>query len=90
MIDKTLSGAIMNQETVTVELSDEKRRVLDTIATETQRDRAEVISEAIDVYLETYTWQIAEIQQGLVEAEAGDFATEADVQAAFRKLTCAS
>lgn len=80
----------MNQETVTVELSDEKRRVLDTIATETQRDRAEVISEAIDVYLETYTWQIAEIQQGLVEAEAGDFATEADVQAAFRKLTCAS
>ena len=38
----------MNQETVSVRLTDEKRRALDAITTDMQRDRSEVISEAIN------------------------------------------
>jgi len=40
--------------------------------------------------LEIHQWQIEEIRQGITEAEAGDFATEEEVQAVFARLTNAS
>jgi predicted transcriptional regulator len=50
-------------------------------------DRCDLINEASNLYLEIAHWQVAEIQQGLSEAEAGEFATEDEVQAVLARLT---
>jgi predicted transcriptional regulator len=80
----------MSKENITFRLDSDKRTALDEIAAGMDRDRSYILNEAITAYLEMYQWQIDEIQQGLAEAEAGDFASEAEVQAMFAKLTHAS
>jgi predicted transcriptional regulator len=50
-------------------------------------DRRDLINEAIALYLEIDHWQMAEIQSGIAEAEAGNFATEDEVQAVLARLT---
>jgi len=77
----------MSKENITFRLEHEKRVVLDTIAAGLDRDRTYVLNEAVDLYLEVYQWQIAEIEAGIAEADAGDFATEEEVQTVFAKLT---
>ncbi|MGI0488792.1 CopG family ribbon-helix-helix protein [Pantanalinema rosaneae CENA516] len=77
----------MSKENVTFRLDSEKRAALDAIAAGMDRDRSYLINEAISLYLEMHQWQIEEIQQGLAEADAGDFATEEEVQAVFARLT---
>lgn len=77
----------MSKENVTFRLENEKRVILDAIAAGLDRDRTYVLNEAVDLYLEVYQWQIAEIKAGLAEADAGDFATDEEVQSVFAKLT---
>jgi predicted transcriptional regulator len=77
----------MSKENITFRLDRDRRVALDAIAAGLDRDRSYIINEAINLYLELHQWQIAEIQQGMAEAEAGDFATEDDVQAVFGRLT---
>ncbi len=77
----------MSKENITFRLDNEKRVILDTIAAGLDRDRTYVLNEAVDLYLEVYQWQIAEIEAGVAEADAGDYATDEEVQAVFAKLT---
>lgn len=42
---------------------------------------------AIDFYLETEEWQIAEIECGLSDAQAGQFITDEETMALFRQYT---
>ena len=48
------------------------------------RDRSYLINEAVDHYLEVKQWHIAETQKAITDADAGKFASTADVQAFFR------
>ena len=75
----------MSKETITFRLEAEKREALDAIAVQMDRDRSYVLNEAINAYLEVNQWQIDHIQEGLRQADAGEFATEAEVKAAFEK-----
>lgn len=77
----------MSKENITFRLDSDRRVALDAIAAGLDRDRSYIINEAINLYLEIYHWQVAEIQSGIAEAEAGDFATEDEVQAVFARLT---
>jgi predicted transcriptional regulator len=77
----------MSKENITFRLDSDKRTTLDAIAAGMDRDRSYVLNEAISVYLEMHQWQIDQIQQGLAEAESGDFASDEDVQAMFAQLT---
>ena len=77
----------MSKENITFRLDSEKKALLDAIAAGLDRDRTYVLNEAVQLYLEMHYLQIAEIEQGLVEAEAGDFATDEEVQTVFAKLT---
>lgn len=77
----------MSKENITFRLDSEKRAVLDAIAAGLDRDRTYVLNEAVDLYLEVYQWQVAEIEAGLAEADALDFATDEEVQTVFAKLT---
>jgi RHH-type transcriptional regulator, rel operon repressor / antitoxin RelB len=77
----------MSKNNVTFRLDTEKRAALDAIAASTDRNLSYVLNEAIALYLEIYQWHLAEIRQSLVEADAGDFASDAEVEALFEKLT---
>ena len=71
------------KEAITVRLEAGKRAELDALARIVSRDRSFLINEAIDAYLTVHRWQVAEIEQGLRQADAGGFATEAEVEAAY-------
>jgi predicted transcriptional regulator len=75
----------MAQETLTFETDSEKRVALDRIARATRRDRSDVLNAAIEAYLAVHDWQIEHIEQGLREADAGDFAGSDEVARAFRR-----
>ena len=77
----------MSQENFTFLLDSEKKEALRAIANVTDRDLTYILNEAIASYLETYQWLLDEIHTGLDEAEAGDFASNDEVQAVFAKLT---
>jgi len=77
----------MSKENITFRLDSDRRVALDAIAAGLDRDRSYIINEAINLYLEVYHWQVEEIKQSIAEADAGDFATEDEVQAVFARLT---
>jgi len=77
----------MSQESFTFLLDSEKKEALKAIATVTDRDLTYVLNEAIASYLDIYQWLLDEINKGVAEAEAGDFASDDEVKAVFVKLT---
>lgn len=76
----------MNNENITFQIDKDKKAALEAIAAGMNRDRSYIINAAIDAYLEIYQWQIEDIQQGIAEADAEDFASEREVKAIFAKL----
>ena len=77
----------MSKNNVTFRLDHEKRAALDAIARGQERNLSYILNEAISLYLEVHQWQIQEINQGIREADVGDFASEEEVKATFEKLT---
>lgn len=77
----------MNKEDVTFPIDSDKKDALRAIATVMDRDISYVLNKAIASYLENYQWLLDEINKGVAEAEAGDFASDDEVQAVFAKLT---
>ena len=66
---------------VPVEVKDQ----LDKLADATHRSKSYLAGEAIRQYLDLQAWQIGEIQQAIAEADAGDFASDDEVEAVVRK-----
>ena len=58
---------------------------LDSIARALDRSRSWVIGDAIRLYLETEGKDIEAILEGIAEADRGEFATEAKLEAIFGK-----
>ena len=77
-----INGIIMSKS-VTFRLDDEKLRFLDVLADAHDRDRSYLLKEAVENYIDLHRWQISEIRQAIAEADAGDFASEEEVKAAF-------
>jgi RHH-type rel operon transcriptional repressor/antitoxin RelB len=75
----------MNRETISFRLETEKKNKLDAIAATVDRDRSYLLNEAIDAYLEVHEWQIEHIREGIRQADAGRFASKAEVAAAFAR-----
>lgn len=71
----------MSSTTMTIRLDDEVRARLDQLAASTHRSRSYLAAAAIEQFVELQSWQVAEIQQGLKEADAGDFAPDEDAAA---------
>ncbi len=65
---------------LTVRLPVALQRQVDTIAQALDHPRAWVIERAIESFIEIET-----IKQALAEADAGDFASDAEVEASFGK-----
>jgi predicted transcriptional regulator len=58
---------------------------LDQLAKSTGRNRATLVVEALRRFIEVEKWQLADIEAGIREADAGDFATAAEVDAVRNK-----
>lgn len=69
--------------TVTTRIDEETQSRLDQLAKATDRSRSWLVADAIRRYVEEEVWQVAAIEEGVRQAEAGDFATEDEVKAAF-------
>ena len=71
--------------TITIRLEDEVKDRLDRLAESTQRSKSFLAAEAIREFVENNEWQIAEIRSSLKEANAGDFASDRDIDALTKK-----
>jgi predicted transcriptional regulator len=74
-----------NHSSVTLTLNDEDSDRLARLAAETGRSAATIATEAVHAYLDVQAWQLDEIRKGLAETDAGDFASQEEVEAMFRK-----
>ena len=73
--------------TVTIRLEEATKNKLEKLADATHRSRSFLAAEAIKAYVDSNEWQISEIHAAIAEADAGDFAREAEVQAVIDKWT---
>jgi predicted transcriptional regulator len=75
----------MGKETISFRMDTEKRETLDGVASALDRDRTYILNEAIDAYLDVHKWQMEHIRRGLQQADAGEFATDAEMKATFSR-----
>jgi predicted transcriptional regulator len=75
----------MSKATITFRIDGDVKAALDILAADMDRDRSYVLNEAVAAYLGTHCWQVDHIKEGLRQAEAGEFATEAEIAAAFAR-----
>jgi predicted transcriptional regulator len=76
----------MAREIMTVRVESRTRKALDGIASALDRDRTYVVNDALQAYIDVHQWQIGHIRQGLREAKAGKFATNAEVSRVIARL----
>ncbi|MDD5390992.1 MAG: CopG family ribbon-helix-helix protein [Gallionellaceae bacterium] len=70
---------------LTVRVTDEMKDQMDALAGATGRSRSWIAAEAIRQYVVNEGWQVAEIRKALVEADAGEFVSEEEMQRVFNK-----
>ena len=75
----------MDTATLTLRVPVEVKDRLDKLADATHRTKSYLAGEAIRQYLDLEAWQVGEIQQAIKEADAGDFASDDQVDAVIRK-----
>ncbi len=71
---------------VTVRLDDDTANALDRLAESLDRSRDDVAAQAIREYVALQAWQVAEVEAGLAQADAGDFASDGDVARVMAKF----
>ena len=69
----------------TVRIADDVADKLDALADKLDRSRSYVAALAINDFIERESWQLAEIEAGVSEANQGDFASEAEITAVVGK-----
>ncbi len=72
---------------LTLRLDAKLKNQLDRLSKSMNRSRSFVAAQAIQEYVSVNEWQISEIKKGLAEADAGDFATDEEVQQVMKKWT---
>ncbi len=72
-------------EVMTIRVDRKTKSRLEKLAKAMERTKSYVAAETIRSYIDLNEWQIAEIKAALKEADAGDFATEDEVEAVVRK-----
>ena len=71
------------QKSVTFRLDEDKIQAIDHLAKAKDRDRSYLITEAVNQYLDVQQWHAEQIRLAIAGADAGEFAGDGEVQAAF-------
>jgi predicted transcriptional regulator len=61
------------------------RAELDALAKSTGRNRNTLVEEAIRRFIDVQRWQITDIEQAIQEADAGDFASDEEMDTLWVK-----
>jgi predicted transcriptional regulator len=72
-------------DTISFRIDRKRKAALDKLAKAMERDRSHLINQALADFIELHNWQIARIKAGLAAAEAGDYASDADIDKAMAK-----
>lgn len=70
---------------VSVRVTKEVEQQLSALAESTGRTKSWLAGQAVQDYLSRELWQVAEVQQAITEANAGDFASDEEVAAKMKK-----
>ncbi|WP_159999105.1 CopG family ribbon-helix-helix protein [Roseomonas sp. 18066] len=71
------------EQTITVQRRAGQRAELDRLAERLEPDRGALVTAAVEACLSLHRWRLARIEQGLRQAEAGDFAKQSEIEAVF-------
>jgi predicted transcriptional regulator len=75
-------------KTLNVRLPEHVYNQLEKLAQSTERTKSFLAVNALTNYLNVEAWQIEDIKSSLVEADSGEFATNAAVSQFFAKYDC--
>jgi predicted transcriptional regulator len=76
----------MEKVSVSFRTDAKKIKQLDALAKKQRRARTQLIDDALENYLEIQQWHMREIEAGIREANAGNFASDEEVRAVFERL----
>ena len=77
---------IMPESSVlTLRLDAKLKNQLDRLSKSMNRSRSFVAAQAIQEFVTVNEWQINEIKKGIAEANAGDFASDKEVQQVLKR-----
>ena len=75
----------MTTKAINVRLPEALYDQIEQLAKATARTRSFLAIDALTRYVERESWQIRDIHEGIKEADAGEFATDNQVEAVFAK-----
>jgi RHH-type rel operon transcriptional repressor/antitoxin RelB len=81
----TAEGYMRESSVLTLRLDSRLKKQLERLSKAMNRTRSFVASEAIREYVELNEWQIEQVKKALVEADSGDFASDANVTTVVKK-----
>ncbi|HEY8565677.1 MAG TPA: hypothetical protein VIL65_09270 [Beijerinckiaceae bacterium] len=71
--------------TVTVQINEETLAAFDAYAHRIDQSRDVLLTQALEEWLTVQNWQLEQIDAGIADAEAGNFASDEEVAAIFAK-----
>jgi len=71
---------------MSVRLSEDLSKQLEALAKATGRTKSFLAGQAIRDFINREAWQIAETQQAIIEADQGDFVSDDEMEARFKKM----
>ncbi|HID9470648.1 TPA: CopG family ribbon-helix-helix protein [Serratia liquefaciens] len=71
---------------MSVRLSEDLSEQLEALAKATGRTKSFLAGQAIRDFINREAWQIAETQQAIIEADQGDFVSDDEMGARFKKM----
>jgi RHH-type rel operon transcriptional repressor/antitoxin RelB len=75
----------MTVRTINVRLPEALYKQIEELAKATARTKSFLAIDALTNYVQSESWQIRDIQEGIQEADAGEFASDQQVKAVFAK-----
>ena len=75
----------MSSRTINVRLPEALYNQIEELAKATARTKSFLAIDALTNYVQSESWQIRDIHEGIKEADAGEFATAEQVNAVFSK-----
>lgn len=77
------SGKMLN-----VRLPEDLNQTLESLVSATGRTKSFLATEALRRYLESEAWQLKDIQEGIQDADRGEFAPTEEVDTFFAQYGC--
>jgi RHH-type rel operon transcriptional repressor/antitoxin RelB len=75
----------MNTSIISTRIDVKTLKKLEKLSKSTKRSKSYLTAEAIQLYVDDQSWQIEAINEGVKQADSGNFATEKEVKKIFKK-----